>query len=77
MTRPSGEQNVQAEIRFAEIEHVAVQAAIAFEGVRASKVSACRARSLVEDFFILFRLSIGFGSPRQFLAAVDYHGHGN
>lgn len=40
VTRHSGEQDPQADLRFAEIEHIAVQAAIAFEEARGSKVES-------------------------------------
>ena len=38
VTRPSGEQESQADLRFGVIERIAVQAAIAFEEARGSKV---------------------------------------
>ncbi len=40
VTRPSGEQEAQADLRFAAIERIAVQAAIAFEEARGSKVES-------------------------------------
>src|SRR5213078_3576969 len=40
VTRPSGEQEAQADLRFAAIERIAVQAAIAFEEARACKVES-------------------------------------
>src|SRR6202165_1941207 len=40
VTRPSGEQEAQADLRFAAIERIAVQAAIAFEAARGSKVES-------------------------------------
>jgi len=40
VTRPSGEQDPQADFRFAEIEHIAVQAATAFEEARGWKVES-------------------------------------
>jgi superfamily II DNA or RNA helicase len=40
VTGPSGEQDPQADLRFAEIEHIAVQAAIAFEEARGCKVES-------------------------------------
>ena len=40
VTRPSGEQEAQADLRFAAIERIAVHAAIAFEEARGSKVES-------------------------------------
>ena len=40
VTRPSGEQEAQADLRFAAIERIAVQAAIAFEEARGCKVES-------------------------------------
>src|SRR5258708_7481384 len=40
VTRPSGEQEAQVDLRFAAIERIAVQAAIAFEEARGSKVES-------------------------------------
>jgi hypothetical protein len=40
VTRLSGEQDPQADLRFGEIEHIAVQAAIAFEEARGCKVES-------------------------------------
>jgi hypothetical protein len=40
VTRASGEQEAQADLRFAAIERIAVQAAIAFEEARGSKVES-------------------------------------
>ena len=44
VARPSGEQDAQADLRFAEIEHIAVRAAIAFEEAR-----GCRVESVESD----------------------------
>jgi superfamily II DNA or RNA helicase len=44
VTRPSGEQEAQADLRFAAIERIAVQAAIAFEEAR-----GCRVESVESD----------------------------
>ncbi|MBA3357579.1 MAG: DUF3883 domain-containing protein [Pyrinomonadaceae bacterium] len=40
VTRPSGEQEAQADLRFAAIERVAVHAAIAFEEARGCKIES-------------------------------------
>ena len=40
VNRPSGDQDPQADFRFAEIEHIAVQAATAFEAARGWKVES-------------------------------------
>jgi len=40
VARPSGEQEAQADLRFASIERIAVQAAIAFEEARGCKVES-------------------------------------
>ncbi len=40
VTRPSGEQEAQADLRFVAIERIAVQAAIAFEEARGSEVES-------------------------------------
>src|SRR5438034_3944155 len=40
VTRPSGDQEAQADLRFAAIERIAVQAAIAFEEARGCKVES-------------------------------------
>jgi len=40
MTRPSGDQEAQADLRFATIERIAVQAAIAFEEARSCNVES-------------------------------------
>jgi superfamily II DNA or RNA helicase len=44
VARPSGEQDAQADLRFAEIEHIAVRAAIVFEEAR-----GCRVESVESD----------------------------
>ena len=44
VARPSGEQDAQADLRFAEIEHIAVRAAIVFEEAR-----RCRVESVESD----------------------------
>ncbi len=40
VTRPSGDQEAQADLRFATVERIAVQAAIAFEEARGCKVES-------------------------------------
>jgi hypothetical protein len=40
VTRPSGEQEAQADLRFAAIERIAVHAAIAFEEARGCKIES-------------------------------------
>ncbi|MFY9611079.1 MAG: hypothetical protein WAU45_21015 [Blastocatellia bacterium] len=44
INRTSGEQDAQADLRFAEIEHIAVRAAIVFEEAR-----GCRVESVERD----------------------------
>ena len=45
MARPSGEQDAQADVRFAEIEHIAVRAAIAFEEARGCRVESVKSNT--------------------------------
>jgi superfamily II DNA or RNA helicase len=57
VTRPSGDQDPQADFRFAEIEHIAVQAATAFEEARGWKVESVE--SDTRGFDLISRRPLG------------------
>jgi superfamily II DNA or RNA helicase len=56
VTRPTGEQEAQADLRFAAIERIAVQAAIAFEEARGCKVESVE--SDTRGFDLISRRSV-------------------
>jgi len=62
VARPSGEQEAQADLRFAAIERIAVQAAIAFEEARGCKVESVE--SDTRGFDLISRRAVSETAPK-------------